>query len=93
MIACPSTCSGLAYSGLKREDAGGGLGLILVRIDQLGDAEVEQLGRAFRGHQDVAGLEIAVDHQVAVGVGDRVGDRQEKLQLAAQRPAAGRGRR
>ena len=38
-------------------------------FDQFGDAEVEQLRRTVGRHQHVGGFEIAVDHQLAVGVG------------------------
>ncbi len=38
------------------------------RVEQLGDAEVEQLGFAVGGDEDVAGLEVAMDDEVGVGV-------------------------
>ena len=41
----------------------------LVALQQLGDAEVEQLHLAVRGHQHVGGLEVAVHDQVRVRVG------------------------
>ena len=49
-------------------------------IEQLGDAEVEQLGHAVLGDQDVGRLDVAVDDQVLVRV------------LHRRRPAAGRCR-
>ncbi len=51
-----------------------------VRIEQLGDAEVEQLGLGFGGDQDVRRLEVAVHHQLLVGVAHRAADLAEKLQ-------------
>ncbi len=55
------------------------------RIEQLGDAEVEQLGLAFAVDQDVRRLEVAVHHQVLVGVGDRRADVDEELQPFLER--------
>ena len=40
----------------------GGLG------EQLGDAEVENLGHAGRGHQDIGGLQVTVDNEILVQV-------------------------
>ena len=37
-------------------------------IEQLGDAEVQQLHLARRGDQDVVGLQVAMDDQILVGV-------------------------
>jgi hypothetical protein len=54
----------------------------------LGDAEVQQLHRAFRRDQDVAGLEIAMDHQVAVGELHRRADRPEEPQPLRHRERA-----
>src|SRR5207247_10385013 len=42
-------------------------------VDHFGAAEMEQLGSGW-GEHDVAGLEIAVDHAVAVGLVERVRD-------------------
>jgi hypothetical protein len=47
---------------------------IAIAGQQLGDAEVEQLDLARRGHQDVGRLEVAVHHQAAVGAVDRRAD-------------------
>ncbi len=76
------TCSGLAYSGLKASQPATVWVASALRVDQLGDAEIEQLGLAAGVDQDVAGLDVAVHHQVAVGEGDRRGDRHEKLEPA-----------
>ena len=46
--------------------------LPIAGVEQLGDTEIQQLGVAFGGHQDVGGLEVAVDDQVLVRVLDRV---------------------
>ncbi len=40
------------------------------RIEQLGDAKVEQLGGAVAGDEDVRGLDIAMDDQVLMGILD-----------------------
>ncbi len=45
---------------------------------QLRDSEVEQLRRALRRHEDVAGLQVAVDHEVLVGVLHRGADLPEE---------------
>ena len=58
-------------------------------VEQLGDAEVEQLRRAFRGHQDVRGLQVAVHDQVLVCVLDGAADVEEQLQSLAHVRAAG----
>ncbi|MEM9593506.1 MAG: hypothetical protein AAGD06_04560 [Acidobacteriota bacterium] len=61
-----------------------------VRFEQLGDAEVQELGAPLLSHQDVAGFDVAVDHQVGVGVLDRGTDLQEEAQppLDPQAPAS-----
>ena len=51
-----------------------------LRIEQLGDAEVEQLGCAVGRDQDVGGLDVPMDDQVLVGVLDRRADQPEELQ-------------
>ena len=51
-----------------------------VGIEQLGDAEIEQLGRAVGGHQDVGGLDVAMDDQVLVRVLHRCADFREHLE-------------
>ena len=51
---------------------------------QAGDAEVEQLGVAVVGDQDVGGLEVAVHHQVAVRVVHGHADFAEQLQAAVE---------
>ena len=38
-------------------------------FQQLGNAKVQQFDGAVRGHQDVAGFDVAVNHQVGVGMG------------------------
>jgi hypothetical protein len=54
-----------------------------IRIDRLGDAEVEQLRFALGGDQDVGGLEVAVHDQVAMCVGDGCTDLQRQAQAGA----------
>ena len=55
-------------------------------VEELGDAEVEELHLALVGHQDVGGLEIAVDDQPDVRVRD--GARNLEEELAAGRESA-----
>ena len=57
--------------------AGGGA---VLRIEQRGDAEVEQLRHAGVRHQDVAGLQIPMDHPVLVRVIDRFAHRAKQLE-------------
>ena len=52
---------------------------------QFRDAEIEQLGLALGRDQNVAGLDVPVDHQVAVGERDRLANLAE--QCAALRDA------
>ena len=56
-------------------------------IDRLGDAEVQQLDLPPRGDQHVARLEVAVQQQVAVRVGHRLGQLQEQRQALLHRQA------
>ena len=49
-----------------------------VRVQELGDPEVQQLGSSVGGHQDVGRLEVPVDHQVLVGVLHGRADRPEE---------------
>ena len=68
-----------AHVGRRAHDHAG-LGERAVAAQRLADAEVGHQGRAFV-EQDVLGLDVAVDHVVAVGVVQRGGD------LAGDRPA------
>jgi hypothetical protein len=56
-----------------------------IGLDQPGDAEIQQLGFALRGDEDVGGLEVAMDHQSLVRVLDRRADLQEQRHAFAQR--------
>ncbi len=49
-----------------------------LRVDQRGDAEVEQPDAALDVDQHVRRLEVAMDDEGAVGVGDRAGDLQHE---------------
>jgi len=42
------------------------------RVQDLGDAEIQQLRFALRGDEDVGRLEVAVNDQIAMGVSDRI---------------------
>ena len=63
-----------------RAGAGDLRAAVLRFVEQLGDAEVEQADLAGRRHHDVGRLEVAVHHQVGVGVADRGADLQEQAQ-------------
>jgi len=54
------------------------------RVEQLGDAEVEQVRPPLPVHQDVGGFEVAVQHQALVGVLHRLADRHEELEAAGE---------
>ena len=60
-------------------------GQALQRIKCLGDAEIQQLDLAIAIDQHIAGLQIAVHQQVAVGAGHRVGQLQKQRQPGRQR--------
>ena len=68
----------------------GGAGRIR-RGGRLGQAPVDDQGLAEGAEHDVRGLEVAVDHPPAVGVGDRVADVDEPPEELAERerPLAG----
>ncbi len=69
----------------RRQRRGGGhRQLRSLRIDQLGDAEIEQLHLAFAGDENVRGLQVPMDDQVAMSVGHSFTDLQEKLQPLMQ---------
>jgi hypothetical protein len=64
-----------------RERGGGGRHVgVDAGGEQLGDAEVEQLRDAVTVHQDVRRLDVAVDHQVLMGVVDGAAHRPEQGQ-------------
>lgn len=56
-----------------------GDGLIEIGGDELGDAEIEEAGVAAVVDQDVAGLDVAMDNEALVGVGDGFGYLEEEL--------------
>ena len=58
-------------------------------IEQLGDAEIQQLGHAVAGDQDVAWFQIPVDHQVLMGEVDGRAHLPEQGQPLAKRQLAG----
>jgi hypothetical protein len=60
----------------------------LARVEQLGDAEIQQLGHALRGDQDVVGLQVAVHDQVLMGVMHGGTDGADQLDALGERQAA-----
>ena len=56
----------------------------VVRIQRLGDAEVEQFHLPVGGDEHVARLQVSVHEQHAVRVGHRIGELEEHLQLLRQ---------
>ncbi len=74
-------CSGLAYPGVRMRAAGAvAVKPSSFRAQEPGDAEVEQLRLSFRRHENVGRLEVAMDDQILVRVGDRGADFAEQLQ-------------
>ncbi len=61
--------------------------LLLVALEHLGDAEVEHLDGARLGHEDVLGLEVAVDDALLVGARQRAHHRHHQLHRARGRQA------
>jgi hypothetical protein len=70
VLGSPRTCSGLAYSGVSAANP----------VVGAGGRRIEQLRIAVRRHQHVGGLQIAVNHQVAMCVLDRFIDFKEQAQ-------------
>jgi hypothetical protein len=62
--------------------------LFLLRREQRRDAEVEHFDRALQRHDDVLGLEIAMHDVRGVRVRERLRDRHDELDHAAERHAA-----
>jgi hypothetical protein len=51
-----------------------------LRVEQLGNPEIEQFGRPFAGHQSVGRLDVAMNHQVLVRELHAIGKLQEQAQ-------------
>ena len=68
MIGSPRTCSGLAYSGVSARKPVASRTADGVGLEQLRDAEVEQLHDTLLGDEDIPALDVAVDHQVLMDV-------------------------
>ena len=62
----------------------GGRGITIGMFNQAGDAEIQQLGLAGGIHQDVGGLQVAMDHQPLVRVFHCRADLEEQRQALAQ---------
>ena len=72
MIGSPHLLGAGVFRGQDR--------LAALGIDQLGDPEVDELGHPVGRDQDVARLQVAVDHRVLVGELDRAADLAEEPQ-------------
>ncbi len=71
---------------LRRHQAGVGPGQRAdLRLEHLGDAEVEELGHPGGVDQDIRRLQVAVDDQPPVRRLDRVADREEEAQARRDR--------
>ena len=88
VMLSPLICSGLAYSGViirdsvqRRIDGNGEHR----RIEELGDAEVEKLRRAVRPNEDVARLQIAMDHEILVREVHRLADLAKEVEPIGDR--------
>ena len=82
VIAKPRICSGLAYSGVRGPVAAEvevSPGLI-ARVQQLGHSEIQQFGNSLGANKNIAGLEVTMDDQGTMGVGNCFANSQEQLQ-------------
>ena len=62
------------------EANGNGSGIVAVGIEHFGDTEIEELDLAGFGDEDVGGLEIAMDNQIAMSERDGDGDIDKELE-------------
>ena len=90
-IAAPSSVIAL-IDGWKAVASWSHLGPPVAGADDLGEPPVDHQGLAVRAEHDVGGLEIAVDHAPAVGVGHRVADVEEPSEQRLQGAGALAGR-
>ena len=77
--------------GVEPALGGGELLGPLALAEEAGDAEVEEFDGAVGGDEDVAGLEVAVDDEVLVGVLDGGRDLAQEREARAQGEAVGGG--
>ena len=57
---------------------GGGERGVFIRRQEFGHTKIQEFGSAVGGNQDVAGLQIAVHHQIAMRIGDGFADLQHQ---------------
>ena len=67
---------------VRRQAGKPGLGSGRIGVEQLGDTEVQQLRVAGGRDKNVARLEVAMHHQIAMSVFDRFTDLEEQAQAA-----------
>ena len=76
VMASPRTCSGLAYSGVM------GRAMVVsaspAGVENLRNSEIEQLGYAVAGDENVAGLDVAMNHQALMRILDGARTPREK---------------
>ena len=73
VIGAPVSCSGAANSGVSGPSADAGHGRdirVRVGVNELGDAEIEQLDLTVGSHEHIGRLDVAMHDQVGVRVGD-----------------------
>ena len=69
----------------RRVDVFGVTGDVIALVaQQFGDAEVEQFDLSVRRHQHVGWLDVPMQHQVPVRIGDRIAELQEQVQRGVQ---------
>ena len=64
----------------RRQIGGSGLRSVNTVVDQLRDAEVDEFGGAVRSDEDIGRLDIAVDDEVAMRVGDSTSQLQPEIE-------------
>src|SRR6185437_9674903 len=61
--------------------------ILAALLDELRDAEVEQFHYPVAGYEDIAGLDVPMDHEVTMGVLDRRANVEQQRQTRRYRQA------